>query len=162
MHYHWSGSERCSMMSSQITVWALWIVALRVAHAAASSGSTSGAFISLDSSSCPLLCRPPPLPSPPTHVFSTAGCCSQAASWRLDVWLPRWLRTLPQDPGVNQEVVTSLRGELLSFLRFMSADGNSVKPYGCVVRAVMRCPVNKCSVMLKLHQRQSSLHFLWI
>lgn len=53
-------------------------------------------------------------PSLPSHSrFSTAGCCSRAASWRLDAWLPRWLRMLPQDPGENQEVVTSLRGELL-------------------------------------------------
>ncbi len=119
MHYHRSSSQHCSMMSLQITVWALWAVALRVAHAAASSGLTSGGFIPSDSSSHPS--------SPPTHPptvalsfpshsrFSTAGCCSQAASWRLDVWLPRWLRMLPQDPRVNQEVVTSLRGELLSF-----------------------------------------------
>lgn len=52
----------------------------------------------------------------PSHSrFSTAGCCRKAASWRLDVWLPRWLKMLPQDPRENQEVVTSLRGELLPF-----------------------------------------------
>lgn len=118
--YHWDSPEECSMMSSQITVWAPWIAALRDAHTAASSGLASGSFMVSDSS-CPACDSSPTLPSPlsaslSSHSrFSTAGCCSKAASWRLDVWLPRWLRMLPQDPRENQEVVTSLKGELLFF-----------------------------------------------
>lgn len=57
--YPWSSSWHCSMMSSQITVWAMWIVALRVAHAAASSVLTSGGFIGSDSFSHALLLRSP-------------------------------------------------------------------------------------------------------
>lgn len=126
MHYLWSSPWHCNMMSSHITVWALWIVALRVAHAAASSGLTSGSSIASASSSHLLIFYPPThlpslalsLPFPSYSRFSTAGCCSKAVSWRLDVWLPRWLKMLLQDPRENQEVVTSLRGELLSFSSF--------------------------------------------
>lgn len=112
---------RFSMMSSHITVCALWIVAL-------SRARCSLKWVNVWRLHCIGLV----LPSSslvPTHLhslalslffpshscFSTAGCCSKAASWRLDVWLPRWLKMLLQDPRENQEVVTSLRGELLPF-----------------------------------------------
>lgn len=143
VHYLWSSSRHCSMMSSQITLWSLWTVALRVAHAADSNGLMSGSFIASNSSTHLLLSYTPTFfPSLslslfPSHSrFSTAGCCSKAVSWRLDVWLPRWLKMLPQDPRENQEVVTSLRGELLSFSHFTSADLNYVKPFRCASRAV--------------------------
>lgn len=181
VRYHWSCSQRCGMMSSQITVRALWILASRVARAAASSGLTSGGFISSYSSSHPLTTHPPT--NPPSHSlflshslssfpspsrFSTAGCCSQAASWRLDVWLPRWLRTLPQDPRVNQEVVTSLRGELLPFSALHVSWWELCKSMcRCAPSEVMRCHMNnmnKCSVMerqkcdpaLRLRQRDTA------
>lgn len=53
MFYPWDSPEECSMMSSQITVWAPWIAALRDAHTAASSGLASCSFMVSDSS-CPV------------------------------------------------------------------------------------------------------------
>lgn len=79
---------------------------------AASSGLASGGFRASDSPHSPTLTLSPSLSS--HSRFSTVGCCSKAASWRQDAWLPRWLRMLLQDPRENQEVVTSLRGELFS------------------------------------------------
>lgn len=158
VRYHCSCSQHCGMMSSQITVRALWILASRVARAAASSGLTSGGFISSYSSSHPLTTHQPTRPHslssfPSPSRFSTAGCCSQAASWRLDVWLPRWLRTLPQDPRVNQEVVTSLRGELLPFSTLHVNWWVLCKSMcRCAPSEVMRCHMNnmnKCSVMVR-------------
>lgn len=146
MHYHWSSSRRCSMMSSQITVWSLWIAALSVPCCCIKWVDIISSF----SFSHPLsfylpTCPPPPISFFPSHTcFPTVGCCSLPTSWRLDVWLPRWLRMLPQDPEVNQEVVTSLRGEFLSFSVHHVSWWEFL--YRHAPRGRMRCCMNTCSV----------------
>lgn len=125
MFYHWRSPWHCS--NDVIPDYCLRCVDCSLESCAASSGLTSGGSGASDSLHPT---RPDFLsPSSSSHSrFSTAGCCSKAASWRLDAWLPRWLRMLLQDPRENQEVVTSLRGELLLlvflfflFLHFVSA-----------------------------------------
>lgn len=103
--WHWS--------SDVIPDYRLRRVDCSLESCAASSGLASGVFRAPLSS----LTHPDTLsPSLSSHSrFSTAGCCSKAASWRLDAgWLPRWLRMLLQDPREIQDVVTSLKGELFS------------------------------------------------
>lgn len=152
MHYHWSSSQRCSMMSSQITVWSLRIVALSVPCCCLKWVDVWRQlhFIGLLPSSFLSTYLPAHLPPPsisffPSHSrFPTVGCCSLPTSWRLDVWLPRWLRMLPQDPEVNQEVVASSRGEFLWFsVRHVSWWEFL---YRCTPRGGMRCCVNTCSI----------------
>lgn len=84
MHYHWSSSWRC-MMSSQISVWSLWIAALTVACCNLKRVDVwrwlhfSGLFLPTSI----LLTHPPTLslslslPFPPTHV---------SVQWAVAVW----------------------------------------------------------------------------
>lgn len=111
MFYHWRSPWHCS--NDVIPDYRLRCVDCSLESCAASSGLTSGGFGASDSLHPPTLTFSPSFSS--HSRFSTAGRCSKAASWRLDAWLPRWLRMLLQDPRENQEVVTSLRGELLPF-----------------------------------------------
>lgn len=150
MHYHWSSSQHCSMMSSQITVWALWIVALNVARRCSLKWFDVwrlhfiGLFPPVLGFSYPLT-HPLSFSSlfPPTHVsvqqravavrqHHGGWMCGCRGDWECCLRTPGWTRKWWRPWRVSYS---------LFFCACMSADENYVKAYRwmCTESEVMRC-----------------------